>query len=49
MNIGAQNLFWETKGAFTGEISPVKAPFVSQKRFCAPILIFEPLTSLLTA
>jgi triosephosphate isomerase len=22
INIGAQNLFWETKGAFTGEISP---------------------------
>jgi triosephosphate isomerase len=22
INVGAQNLFWETKGAFTGEISP---------------------------
>jgi triosephosphate isomerase len=22
INIGAQNLFWETKGAFTGEVSP---------------------------
>jgi triosephosphate isomerase len=23
INIGAQNLFWEPKGAFTGEISPI--------------------------
>src|SRR6266540_531760 len=50
IKVGAQNMYWEKSGPFTGEISgplisPVKGPLFSQYIFCAPTLMFCALPS----